>query len=357
MSKRILADGFLPSQNSAQREAARERLAASGATEGPDDSQAREGMQARTEKQHKLRTMRQMVPLHSGFGFGAEAIKAKSQNVARSAQQRKNQRLAELLNEPLGSGPDGFVSSANSAHSTHLANVRNEQVVQAGQGNLGESLGGYEQGSLAGLSPAQDAGFGSTRGNVAGNSVGNIPANSLHNSAGTEGMPGDRGVGQPRPVPYSPARPEPISRAEAFCAWAVDFLFAACVTFISSLAGRAYYLLKGETLFALLVRKFRLKFEFLQNLAAEYQALIAVLALALLFIWIVQTISALFTRSTLGGFVVGVTAAKKHSRLASGVVFGTLELASLGGLLKLPFVLITPQVTPLASWMKLERTR
>ena len=339
MSKRILADGFLPSQNSLRREASRD------AGQGPE----RDAEQERAEKLRALRLQRQLVPLHAGFGFGAEAIKVKSQGVARAAQQRKNQRLVELLNEPLGSGGSGEA----------LVNARNEAALQAAEG-LGRDVvhgqgrgghGGRSHGPafLDGLSPESDADYEASAG-----AVFSAPKNTSQASSVVESAQSVQGTGR---VPLRPTKPEPVSRAEAFCAWAVDFLFAASVTFISSLAGRAYYLLKGETLFALLVRKFRLKGDFLQNLAPEYQALVAVLALALLFVWIVQTVSALFTRSTLGGFVVGVTAAPRHSRFASGVVFGTIELASLGGLLKLPFVLAAPQVTPLATWMKLEKAR
>jgi hypothetical protein len=84
---------------------------------------------------------------------------------------------------------------------------------------------------------------------------------------------------------------------------------------------------------------------------AAFAAQASLLAAILLFTCQLASVS--FFRSTLGRFVVGVELAPPHGRLHGAVGMAMAEVLSLGGILSLPFVLLTPNRVPIFSWLKL----
>ncbi|MCA2959260.1 MAG: hypothetical protein IOD12_03350 [Silvanigrellales bacterium] len=286
------------------------------------------------------RRVRTLVPLHKGLGFGAEAIRARALDVARTAQARHEAKRRDVERTPLGAP---------------LAGAAAQKAVADG---LAPDTAVSEAVGVARRAPPAPHGTQA------------VPHGTQAVPHGTQAVPGGMerletlNVHGERPdthrgVPLTRA-PGGVGRGLAMAAWGLDGVVAGCVLVLGAVTSYAIAptpvgrLLAKATTDLVSSTAELFGFLLLNAHAAWMTFLVQSAVMAILGLFFCQLLSVSFFRSTLGRFVVGIELARSHRGVVSRVGLALSEALTLGGLFALPFVLATPKRVPLFSWIRLE---
>lgn len=287
------------------------------------------------------RRVRTLVPLHQGLGFGAEAIRARALEVARSAQARHDARRRDVERTPLGAPLEASPRSES---------LRGAAVAEASAAPTGGEIraGVDTAGAESALQSLQTLSLRREKADTHGDVV-STRSSSLGASHGMSLPTGPGKTLAPR-----------LGRGRVLAAWGLDLVVAGCVWVLGavasfSLAPSSF----GQFLSQAVIQGVSRGADFFGYTMVASSVpwmtfLVLAFGMALVGLFVCQLLSVSFFRSTLGRFVVGVELSKAHQGVLSRVGLALSETLTFGGVFALPFVLITPKRVPLFLWIKLE---
>ncbi len=264
---------------------------------------------------------RTAVAAHQGFGFGAQAIREKSLQVAREATELKNSRLHEMLSAPINMSSQP--KSPNASHSSSISTSNSAPIVEPAPAS-GNSKKQHSQ-TFAQVIPPKIYGSNATTNNETVNS--NSRKATSQNTA-------------------------EITVGRAILAWILDSVVA-CSAFVISM-GASYVSANpeiGTPIMGLLDR--------LNTIAGIGSPFLIIMLFkvftgALGIIFVAQLSMLLATGGTAGRFAMGIKLAnpKLSARILGATAAAIFETFTLGGVLAFPFVLSIPSRIPLTPWLQ-----
>jgi hypothetical protein len=281
------------------------------------------------------KTRRSPVAIHSGLGFGAGLVRERSRHVAAEANEQRQTRVRELLSEPVGGG-------TRITQTAPIDSVPSQSFDDAPQFDTEPTrvqtiplIPSPPHGSIPAITAP------SSRGNTL---VTPLSANSKQPTSAT-------------PI-LSPAQQHmhetglPLSRGRALLGWMLDGTVAVSALIGASLANLLYPPGHNIKVSSVLLRKLGE----LTHIGSPFALTILVrtAALAMLLLFAAQFLMFLLARASAGRFAVGASLPRESfgARLVDALFGALSEVLTLGGVLSLPFLLLMPERTPLAPWLR-----